>query len=56
MLTASSRYKNGEWMPYGQQPENFVRIWRDVTNAVRAVTNEVRMACWLGFGLFGLTT
>lgn len=40
--------QNGGWMPYGLQPERFVQIWRDVTLAVRAQTNEVRSLSPLG--------
>ncbi|SGY17997.1 BQ5605_C015g07948 [Microbotryum silenes-dioicae] len=34
---------NGGWMAYGLQPDLYRQIWVDVTNAVRAATNETYM-------------
>ncbi|GAA5929829.1 uncharacterized protein JCM15063_004635 [Sporobolomyces koalae] len=34
---------NGSWMPYGLRPDLYVPLWREVTNAVRAVTNNTYM-------------
>ncbi|GAA5821422.1 hypothetical protein JCM10212_002339 [Sporobolomyces blumeae] len=34
---------NGGWMPYGLQPDRYVPLFRDVANAVRAVSNETYM-------------
>lgn len=32
---------NGGWMPYGLDPEGFIRVWREVTLAIRERTNTV---------------
>ncbi|KAL8281018.1 hypothetical protein RQP46_006697 [Phenoliferia psychrophenolica] len=34
---------NGSWMPYGLQPDLLIQIWKDVTIAVRAETNQTFM-------------
>ncbi|KAM0755445.1 hypothetical protein T439DRAFT_295394 [Meredithblackwellia eburnea MCA 4105] len=34
---------NGAWMSYGLQQQNFLRIWKEVTLAVRAQTNQTFM-------------
>lgn len=34
---------NGGWMSYGLQPEEYVAVWRRVTTAIRAATNETYM-------------
>lgn len=35
--------QNGGWMSYGSQPEDYVAVWRRVTTAIRAATNETYM-------------
>lgn len=42
-FTDSSDQQNGDWMPYGLQHDDFNRVWREVTTAVRAATNETYM-------------
>ncbi|GAA5993257.1 hypothetical protein JCM10908_004536 [Rhodotorula pacifica] len=34
---------NGGWMNYGLQPQDYVSVWREVTTAIRAATNETYM-------------
>ncbi|TPX40860.1 hypothetical protein SeMB42_g03833 [Synchytrium endobioticum] len=34
---------NGNWYSYAQQPVSFTNLWKQVTNAVRAVTNGTAM-------------
>ncbi|BGP58186.1 hypothetical protein JCM8202v2_005847 [Rhodotorula sphaerocarpa] len=34
---------NGQWMPYGDQPQQFVKVWRELTNAVRDGTTDTYM-------------
>lgn len=35
--------QNGDWMPYGRDPVGFQRVWKEVTDAIRAQSNEVSL-------------